>query len=324
MRYCRNTSKYVYHADRISKEIRLQEYNKGMKFSGPESSIIKSKAFTTLSNENIVKEVEKRYRYLWQENSYSANSEDTKSHSGLRFAFEDFALVYIAREKAWRRPSQCVWVDSSVKIPGKASVADSFPTMKAFFTRDLEISEPTVEMYIQSLRAGAKEKASVTQTKDTMALICRLGIGKTDLSSLLEECFLPVKLASGASRSVAAVSKGKVADFAIVDNIVHWNAFKGKLTTLDFSLEEIRDTRPLLLALGLENLFTSKSVREITDVKGGSHNHEMTRNLRSKSQAFARSVIHPIVSIRDTGWQRIKSTNVFTDLPFILPARAQD
>ena len=255
------------------------------------TSVYKSKAFAGLETDKIIEEAEKRYDYLWQKRSFPMNGENPESRKALRSTFEDSALVYIPKENAWCPPSQCVWVESSVKIPGKVSIADAYPLKKTFFTTVLKISEPTVEMYVDSLKAGAEGKASAAQIKETMALICRLGVGETDLSSLVEAKVLPVKLANGVGSFVSASSKDESVDFAVVENTIHWNAFKGKIVVLGFSLEEIRDTRPLLLAMGLEERFSSKLVKEVTDVRGGSQDHEMTRNLRIKSQAIVRYVI---------------------------------
>ena len=216
----------------------------------------------------------------------------------MRSTFEDSALVYVPEENAWRPPSQCVWVESSVKIPRKASIADAYPLKKIFFTIVLKISEPTVEMYIDSLKAEGKGNASAAQIKETMVLICGLGVGGTDLSSLVEAKVFPVKLANGVGSLASASSKDEFVNFAIMENAIHRDAFKGKVVVLDFSLEEIRDTRPLLLAMGLEERFSSKLVKEVTDVIGGFQDYEMTRNLRLKSQAIVRYVIHHRTSIR--------------------------
>ncbi|KAL8763201.1 MAG: hypothetical protein Q9184_000918 [Pyrenodesmia sp. 2 TL-2023] len=280
------TSTEAYQKQSVE-ELRLQDCGKGWN-----PLVNNPKAFAGLEDDKIVKEVEKRYDYLWQKYSHPINGENAESRGTLRFTFEGSALVYIPKKKAWRPPSQCVWVDSSVQIPGMASIADIYPSRKTFFTAVLKTSEPTVDMYVDSLKAEAQGRASATQIIETMALICRLGIGKTDLSGLVEDKVLPLKLANGASRFAAASSKEESVDFAIVENVIHGKAFKGKIAVLDFSLEEIRDTRPLLLALGLENRFSSKLVKEITDVRGGSLDHEMTRNLRSKSQAIARCAFH--------------------------------
>ena len=146
-------------------------------------------------------------------------------------------------------------------------------------------------MYVDSLIAEAKGKASVAQIKETMTLICGLGVGEVDLSNLIEANVLPVKLANGVGIFASASSKDKIVDFVIMENTLHWNAFKGKIAVLDFSLEEIRDTRPLLLAMGLGERFSSKLVKEVTDVRGGTLHHETTRTLRVKSQAVTRYVI---------------------------------
>ena len=248
------------------------------------------KAFAGLGAEEIIGEAEKRYSYLWQMQG-SFLMLESEPLIDLRSTFERCALVYIPKECAWCPPSQCVWVESSVKIPGKYSIADAYTLDKTFFTIDLEISEPTVEMYIDSLKAQAKEKASAAQIKETMALICGLGVGKSDLSSLIDAKVFPVKLANGVSSFASASFKEEFVDFVIVENNIHRDAFKGKIVVLDFSLEEIRDTRPLLLAIGLAERFSSKLVKEVTDVKGGTQDHEMTRNLRMKSQAIVRYVV---------------------------------
>ena len=246
------------------------------------------------ASRKIIKEAEKRYDYLWQKHSSPVNDENLESRNTLRFTFKDSALVYIPKSNAWLPSSKCVWAESNVKIPGKASIAGAYPLKKAFFTTVLKVLEPTVEMYVESLKAEAKGKASTAKIKEIMALICDLGFEEADLSSLVEAKVLPVKLANGEGSLASASSKDESVDFTIVENAAHQDAFKGKIAALDFSLEEIRDTRPILLTMGLEKRFSSKLVKEVTDVSGGSQDHEMTRYLRIKSQAIVRYAIrHP-------------------------------
>ena len=172
------------------------------------TSVCKSKAFAELEINKTIEEAEKRYDYLWQKHSLPMNGENPGSRKALRSTSEGSALVYIPKEDAWSPPSQCVWVESSVKIPWKASIADAYPLKKKFFTTVLKISEPTVEMYIDSLKAEAKGKVSAAQIKETMKLTCGLGVGETDLSSLVEAKVLPVKLANGVDSFASASSKG--------------------------------------------------------------------------------------------------------------------
>ena len=258
------------------------------------TSVPSSEAFAGLEMDNLVEEVEKRYDYLWQNHSFPEKGENPETRRALRFSFESSALVFIPKENAWVPPSKCVWVESSVLIPEKASIAGIYPLKKTFFTKVLQVSEPTVEMYVEALKAEAKGKASAVYIKETMALICGLGFQENDLSSLVETKILPIKLAvPGFSASV--MFQSALEDFVILDNTIHRDAFKGKIAALDFSLEEIRDTRPLLLAIGLEKKFSSKRVEEITDVKGGQMDLEMTKTFRTKSQAIVRYVMSLIV-----------------------------
>ena len=239
----------------------------------------------------FVEEAEKRYHYLWQKYSISEANENLESWKALQITFESSVLVYIPEKNAWYPPSQCVWVEPNVRIPGKASIADAYPRLGTFFTTVLSIPKPTIEMYVESMISEAKGNVSAARIKETMRLICALGVRETDFSSLIEAKVLPIKFANGAGGFASASSKEKCADFAIVDNNIHWDAFKGKVVVLDFSLEEIRDTRPLLLAMGLEERFSSRLVNEITDVKGGFYDREMSKNLRIKSQAIVRYAI---------------------------------
>ena len=252
------------------------------------TSIHISKAFTGLKSDKIAEEAEKRYHYLWQKHSFAMNNENPESRKGLQSTIEDSALVYIPKDNAWCPASQGVWVESNVRIPGKASIAGAHPLLETFFTTILNISKPTVEMYVDSIKAEAKGKPSSARIKETMRLICSLGVRESDFSSLVEAKIFPVKFANRVSGFASASSKDECIDLAIVENKIHWDAFEGKVVVLDFSLEEIRDTRPFLLAMGLEERFSSQLVKEVTDVRGGSQDHEMTRNLRSKSQAIVR------------------------------------
>ena len=254
-------------------------------------SVCKTKAFAGLNIEECVEEAKKRYHYLWQKHPFLVDGESPESWKALRFNFEDDALVYIPKENAWYPSSHCVWVKSDVKIPGKASIADAYPLLETFFTTVLNVSKPTVEMYVESMIAQARGNVSAARIKETMRLICSLGVGESDFSSLLEANVLPIKLTNGMGGFASACFKDGRLDFAIVENSIHWDAFKGKIVVLDFSLEEIRDTRPLLLAMGLKKSFSSKLVKEVTKVNGGSQDHEMTKNLRIKSQAIVRYAI---------------------------------
>ena len=276
------------------KELRLDnydmEYDMETNLLSTETSVYKNKAFAGLELDHIVEEAEKRYQYLWQKYPSLTSNENSQSRRALHFSFQGLALVYVPKEKAWFPPSRCVWVESDVNIPGKVSIANAYPSLEKFFTAALNISKPTVEMYIDSIKAEAKGEASVARIKSTMKLICSLDVEDRDLSSLLDAKVLPIKLANGVRVFASASTKGEGVNFVILENIIHRDAFEGRIDILDFSLEEIRNTRPLLLAMGLQERFSSQLVGETTDVNGGSQDRGMTKTFRNKSQAVVRCV----------------------------------
>ncbi len=233
-------------------------------------------------NDELYDEVIKRYDYIWQ------NKDRLINRAELQASFEANELIYLPKERAWCPPSRCVWANSDVRIPERASIADIYPSRKTFFTRELNVTEPTVEMYIRSLIRESKGQSCASRMKETMITICRLGVEKADLSDLLNAEVLPIKLSGGASTFTSASSKDASKDFAIIENENHSRAFAGKLSVLDFSLKEIQDTRPFLVALGLKNRFSTKLVEKVTKVEGGSLDRELTRQFRRKSPFILR------------------------------------
>ena len=279
--------------DLLPQELRLADYE----VRTPSSSKIPFSGFNSFAGlgiDHISEEASKRYDYLWQKCSES--EELTECRKVLHFAFENSALVYVPAKCAWVPPSQCVWADSSVKISAKVSVADLYPSKKTFFTEVLQISEPTVDMYVDSLKAEAKGDPSAAQIEATMKLICGLGFEEGVGSSLTDVRFLPVRVPD-TDHSVTTSFQSTLEDFAVLDNTIHQEAFRGKLATLDFTLEEIRDTRPLLTAMGLANKFSSKLVEEVTDVNESQLDAERTKIFCAKSQAIVRYVVHRASSL---------------------------
>ena len=239
---------------------------------------------------DIAKEAQKRYNYLYQKQSNPINDRDLKSRRALWFAFENSALVYIPQENAWVPPSRCIWAKSHVNIPGKASIAEVYPLLNTFFTNILKVAEPSIEMYIEALKFEVQGNASVVNIIDIMKSISSSNLEDADLSSLRTAKILPVKLADG-THSLVSPRDGSL-DFAVVETDAHWDAFKGKIAALDFSIEEVRDTRPLLLAIGLRPRFSTQLVREVT-IAGDNfqQDHDMTRNLQDKDIALIWYVI---------------------------------
>ena len=212
----------------------------------------------------------------------------TRCRELLRSTFEKSALVYVPHLKAWYRPSDCVWANPHVEIPEKASIAAAYDSKKTFFTKDLMVPEPSAVMYIKSLKSQAKNHPTASKIKETIKLITYLGVTATDVSELLEISIFPVTLPNGQSSFSTPSYVSGYPEFAVIDKVDHWNAFRGKVAHLDFSREEIRDTRPFLIACGLQNQFTSQLVEHVTDVECGILDDDMTKILRLKALALVR------------------------------------
>ena len=243
----------------------------------------KLRAFAGLGKKELTNEVIKRYDYIRQNSGNSMDSE-------LRPIFEYYSLVYVPSLHAWYPSSSCVWAGSNVQIPGKVSIADMYKSSKMFFTNILGVQEPTVEEHVKELISKAEANAPVIELKATMMLICSMNLEGLDVSSLKEAKFLPVKSADGSVQLASASESEESSDFAILDRMEHVNAFTGRIAVLDFSIGEIMDFKPLLSALDLERRFSSKLVKEVTDVAGGTLDVNMTNLYCLKSQAILRYV----------------------------------
>lgn len=96
---------------------------------------------------------------------------------------------------------------------------------------------------------------------------------------------LPVKLRSG-----AIDWQDRSGQFAIIDRREYGELFSGRVNFLDFTLEEVHSLRSLLVGLGLEDRYTSKTVQETTTVRGGLASERLSKDLRRKAYAICRYV----------------------------------
>jgi hypothetical protein len=142
-------------------------------------------------------------------------------------------------------------------------------------------------MYTESLKAEARRNAASSELQKIMVLISSLGVESRDIADLREDRIFPVRHATGFRIFSAASPTG---EFMIVDRKEHLDAFRNKISTLDFSLEDIRDTRPFLLASELQGQFSSELVEEVTSVNGGKLSLRLTDTMRNKAHAIVRYV----------------------------------
>jgi hypothetical protein len=104
-----------------------------------------------------------------------------------------------------------------------------------------------------------------------------------DVAGLQRSKIFPVILRNGQTSFTDTT-----ADFAIIDRSVYGSAFADRIRVLEYSIEEVRACRQLLLALGLKRRHLSELVEEKTTVRGGVINSELTQSFRLKAYALFR------------------------------------
>lgn len=182
--------------------------------------------------------------------------------------FEAKCLILVLPQADWHRPSSCLWTDNA-RISGKAAIAGQFTELKEFFVLRLGVETPNISMFVEELKCLAN--ANKSPPVDTVvALIKEINSWGPSEEALLElklSNVLPVKGTDG-----VLILRKPTDIFAIADRMEYKNAFRGKVSILDFSLEVVHGLRPFLSALRLESRYMSHTVEETTTVNASSPN----------------------------------------------------
>jgi len=145
-------------------------------------------------------------------------------------------------------------------------------------------------MHVNALKARIQEEKDQELIYHEMQCI---SVFNPKPGSLLNELskveFLPIRQPSG---TVIWLSPSSRTSFAIIDRLEHENIFRSKLCSLNFSMEEIHPLKAFLLALDLEDRYTSHAAKETTEAKGGIHDSALSENLSLKAYAIARYAAH--------------------------------
>lgn len=195
----------------------------------------------------------------------------------------DDELIYNPKHQSWHSLLSCIWAEHQIQLPGKFSIATDYRELMSFFVKVLQVAKPNLKMHVLALIEKTSENPNKRDIIQEMLNICAFDLTPQTLEDLSECKCLPVKRPSGELRW-----QNKSGAFAIVDRREYGEIFAGKVNFLDFSLEEVHSLNSLLVGLGLEGRYTSKAVREITTVQGGSLNQRLTTDLRKKAYAICR------------------------------------
>jgi hypothetical protein len=211
---------------------------------------------------------------------------DGKEPNRCRSTFEDAQLVYNPKSPSWYCPTSCIWAEDRIQLPGKQSLATVYKNHRSFFCNVLGVKTPNLAMHIHALQQKAQENPEKRSIMREMLNICALN-PTAELLKRLSDCkCLPIKRGS---REIEWSDCSE--EFAIIDRRDYGAIFDNKIKMLDFSLEEVHQLNNFLLALGLEHRYTSKIVKEETNVEGGTIKQRLTDDLRKKAYAISRYVI---------------------------------
>ena len=209
---------------------------------------------------------------------------DTYTYEEQSNEFENFKLIYLPLRSQWYSPSECLWTDET-GLPGKAAIKLYYVHQHKFFLQKLGVKRPDLQLYIKELKiycTGATEPEEIT-IKSLIGAInaCRPAAG--EVSGLKDLIFLPIVDVDGKIRL-----KSPSDTFAIIDRREHRSIFLGKVAFLDYDIEEVHSLRSLVIALGLQNRYTSVMATEETSAEDSSQSAILTDRFRERAYALFR------------------------------------
>jgi hypothetical protein len=146
----------------------------------------------------------------------------------------------------------------------------------------LRVPSPDLRMHILALRElNSRGQASPAEVKEAIKRISAMNPTESDVSDLSMANIFSVRLAAGHLQWTNSLG-----DFAITDRKEYEEAFRSRISILDFTREEVRTCESFFVALGLQRKFLSQLVTEETCATGGYADNELTQKLKKKAFAI--------------------------------------
>ncbi|KAE9369948.1 hypothetical protein N431DRAFT_381328 [Stipitochalara longipes BDJ] len=208
----------------------------------------------------------------------------------IRESFETEALIYFDHNgtPGWHKPSECVWSDTT-HIHGKIAVNAQYSDFKDLFIEKLQVPQLDLKMVLDQLLDARSLNLPVPEVKEllkTLNSFLRAEPNPPSPSRFLNARIFPVREPS----SIDAILCTSKTQFALVDREGPPSRFREMVRVLDFTLQEIRQLKPLLSWARLESRYVSRCMRETSCLGDGvkapiSQTH---RDLKRKSYALLR------------------------------------
>ena len=145
---------------------------------------------------------------------------------------------------------------------------DHYDTLKDFFVNFLGVKTLNLQMVFDKLKEQGAGQSSIEEVRKTIFLLNSLLQSEKKHPSpkaILESSVFPVRYPDGSVELRTSVTA-----FAIADRKHLYDLFSNQAKFLDFSMNDIPGLEPFLKWTGLENRYLSRSVKEISTLRGDS------------------------------------------------------
>ncbi|KAL4889661.1 hypothetical protein BDV59DRAFT_104384 [Aspergillus ambiguus] len=230
---------------------------------------------------SLIEETRRIYQAILED---AEVEEDWKS---LRSQFQRYGMIYVPGAEQWYTPQQCIWASSS--IGDKMGISNIYPDMESFFVEKLQVQLPSVLCYINHIQHLCKHEGSITEVIEALYHIDNLEPTMSELNCLKEINFLPIEGLEDEFYWGSVKS-----DFFIIDRDGWPMLFYGKVPTLQFRLQEVRELASLLESLGLKSRFISICAAKetsVSEIPSQSSLH-LTTDFRQRSLGLSRCIFH--------------------------------
>jgi hypothetical protein len=194
-------------------------------------------------------------------------------------------LIYVDSSKSWHRIDACLW-ETAAPIPGKKVLSGEYGDLKNLFVTKLDVKTPNLQMVVAELEALSGSDPPVQEVIALIRALNAMNPRPGDLSRLKSLNILPVKKAG----EEQVCLRSTAFDFIILDHPKLANGFQGRLLVLDFSLEEIKQLRPFLSAMSLNDKYISVRVSEQTEAQDGVVNQNLCTEFHKRAYAIVRYI----------------------------------
>lgn len=193
--------------------------------------------------------------------------------------------------KRWFKVSECVW-SSEKDIAGKACLEPLYPELTALFVDNLGVPKLSFALIYQELVQLDSSNASIDGVKSLLwSLKAVLPLESGERPAFADKiAFCPIFPANMPDGNIKLLTARD--DFGIVDRQPYADALGSKIKLLDFTLDEVRQLKPLFEWAGLTDRYLSRSVLEqtVVDDELCMENTNLIRNLTRKAGVFVRYV----------------------------------